>query len=911
MHAFAQTIPLDTAVHSGKLANGFTYYIRHNEEPKNRVYLYLVNKVGSILENEDQQGLAHFMEHMNFNGTTHYPKNELVNYLQKSGVRFGADLNAYTSFDETVYQLPIPADDPAVLKNGFQIMRDWAQDATLDSVEIDKERGVVLEEQRLGRGAQERMQRLYFPVMLNQSRYAERLPIGKENILENFKPEAIRKFHSDWYRPDLQALVVVGDIEVSATEALIKKMFSDLKSPSVERPRTKYKVELTGKNQFLSVTDKEMPQTIFQVLIKHKEEKLVTEENYIHSMQRQLFNQMLAERYNVLAQTPNLPFVGAEAGISGLMGGLDDFGLEVAMKQGKFEEGFKAAWEPVEKLKQFGFTTTELERAKTNYLSGMEAAFREKSKTNSESFVGEYQRLFLNDEASPGISWELRFVKEHIGSATLGQLNELVKNYIRDKDRDVILLAPEKDKNLLPDSATVFEWINSISQKKLTAFADETTDKPLFSETLKSGKVTGSTKISKLGITELKLNNGVRVILKPTDFKNDEIRFAAFSDGGSSLYVDADYENAANAGLMTSFGVSNFNPTQLDKLLSGKILEVNPYISERSEGIEGYATPKDLETAFQLVYLRFTSPRKDQDLFNNIISNSKEIIANRYSDPKNVFTDTVNAALGNYNYRRTAPSVEKLNQLDLEKLDKIYQERFEDASGFTFMFVGSFQLDSIIPLIAKYIGSLPSLHLNETAKDLGIHIPSGKLEKKVFKGTENKASVKMVYSGDYPFSGAMNMQLNALREVLQIKITQQLREEESEVYAPSVQVGYNKYPRSTYAFTIAFGCAPKNVEHLMDLVEKEIRNLQQNGPVAEDVEKFKAEATRLHEVQYATNEVWLDYLESQLENQEDLLMLLSFKERLAKVTQASVQKAAKEFLNGSNEIRFELLPENN
>src|SRR5450432_2105172 len=435
--SFSQTIPLDTAVHTGVLANGFTYYIRHNEEPKNRVDLYLVNKVGSLLEDEDQQGLAHFMEHMNFNGTTHFPKNELVDYLQKSGVRFGADLNAYTSFDETVYQLPIPTDNPSILQNGFQIMRDWAQNATLDSVEIQKERGVVLEEERLGRGASERMERIYFPVLLNQSRYSLRLPIGKTVILENFKPESIRRFYSDWYRPDLQALVVVGDIDPIQTEKLIKTLFSDLKKPANEKPRTKYSVPLTGLNQFLVVTDKEMPQTELQVLIKHRQEKLITEQNYIHAMQRQIFNQMVGERFAALSQIPNIPFIGAEAGISGFMGGLDAFSLDLSLKPGKYKEGFQAAWATIENIKRFGFNATELDRAKQAYLSGEENSLREKNKTNSEEFVGEYQRLFLSQEASPGIAWEYKFVKDHIAEITLEQINALVNEYIRDEDRDI------------------------------------------------------------------------------------------------------------------------------------------------------------------------------------------------------------------------------------------------------------------------------------------------------------------------------------------------------------------------------------------------------------------------------------------------------------------------------------------
>jgi zinc protease len=907
--ASAQIIPLDTAVHTGVLPNGFTYYIRHNEEPKNRVFLYLVNNVGSVLEDSNQQGLAHFMEHMNFNGTTHFPKNELINYLQKSGVRFGADLNAYTDFDETVYQLPLPADDPSILQNGFQIMRDWAQNATLDSIEIDKERGVVLEEERLGRGASERMERVYLPVLLNQSRYSERNPIGKVDILTNFPPSAIRKFHADWYRPDLQALVVVGDIDPVKTEALVKQLFSDLKTPAGERTRTQYTVPLTGQNHFLRVTDKEMPQTVLQVMIKHPEEKLITEENYIHSMQRALFNEMIAERFAELAQKPGLPYLEAGASISGFFGRIDAFSLEVALKQGKFKEGFQTAWELVETVKRFGFTQSELDRAQKNYVSFLETAFKEKSKTNSESLVGEYQRLYLNQEASPGITWEFDFAKSHIDQITLDQINGIVKDYIREQDRDILILAPEKDKGVLPDSATVMSWMNEVNQKKLTAVADEINKQPLLAVTPLSGKVIEKKTIPSIGASILTLSNGVRVILKPTDFKNDEIRFAAFSPGGTSLYSDANYVNASNAGLIAGFGVGNFNPVQLDKMLAGRIFEVTPYIGERTQGIQGYSTPKDFETALQLLYLRFTRPRKDSDLYNNIINSTRDQLANRYSDPTVVFNDTVSRILGNYNYRRQPFSVERLNQLNLDKLYRIYRERFSDASGFIFVFVGNFNTDSIRPLLERYLGSLPSLHKKESARDLGIHIPGGQLTKKVFKGSENKATVKMVIGGDYVYSAENNMVMQALKEVLEIKTTQHLREDESEVYSPSIQVAYSKYPHPRYSFNISFGCAPANADHLIKDVLKEMDTLRKNGPTQEDLDKFKAEYKRVHEVQITDNQSWLNYLLSQYENQEDPNQILNYNQRVDSVTRAMVQKAAQTYLSGVNDLRFVLLPE--
>ncbi|HEY6902353.1 MAG TPA: pitrilysin family protein, partial [Puia sp.] len=364
---FPQPIPLDPAVRTGRLPNGFTYYIRHNEKPAKQVQLYLVCKVGSILEDPDQRGLAHFMEHMNFNGTKHFPKNDLVDYLQKAGVRFGADLNAYTSFDETVYQLPLPADNPALVANGLQIMRDWAQDATLDSVEIEKERGIVLEEERLGKGAADRMTRAYLPVLLNQSRYADRLPIGTDDVLLHFPPATIRRFHQDWYRPDLQALIVVGDVDMDAIERSVKEKFSDLKNPATERPRTTYTVPLTGGRQFIAVTDKEDNAVALKLLVKHKTGPLVTEADYRESMKRALFNSMVAARkYAELSQDKNPAYVNVSAGIESLMGGTDAFAFEVTAKEGQLQAAFDRSWEVVEKIRRYGFTLSELDRAKKN-----------------------------------------------------------------------------------------------------------------------------------------------------------------------------------------------------------------------------------------------------------------------------------------------------------------------------------------------------------------------------------------------------------------------------------------------------------------------------------------------------------------------------------------------------------------
>ena len=907
--AKGQVLPLDSAVKTGKLANGFTYYIRKNTEPKNRVTLYLATKVGSILENDDQQGLAHFMEHMSFNGTRHFPKNELVSYLQKAGVRFGADLNAYTSFDETVYQLPIPTDDPEVLKNGFLIMRDWAQDATLDSMEIEKERGVILEEKRLGKSAQQRLQDKYLPVIFNKSRYSNRLPIGTEEVLKNFTPATIRSFHTDWYRPDLQALIVVGDIDVNATEKTIKDLFSSLKSPSKPRPRTEYTIPLTQKNQFFAATDKEFPVTVIQAFIKHPESKLITTTDYRNSIIRSLYNRIIGERFAELSKQANPPFIQGGSSIGGFLANLDVASSVVVGKPGELEKGFKAVWTEVERAKRFGFTQTELDRAKEAMIQNIETAYKERDKTNSDNYVQEYLNLFLKQEASPGIAYEYNFYKSNLGGITLAEVNDVVKKYLVDVNRDIIILGPDKDAANLPTETTVNAWVVDVQNSTITAYVDNVSDKPLLATKPVAGKVVGETKRNDLGITEWVLSNGVKVKLKPTDFKNDEVNFNAFSPGGSSLYSDAEYESAARASsLINNSGVAEYNSVQLSKYLTGKKVRVSPYIGERTEGISGSATPKDLEVALQLVYLYFTHPRKDVEVYNGLLSQEKASLANRSNDPASVFSDTISAVLGNYSVRRTGPSLEKYDKINLDRAFEIYKDRFADASDFTFTFVGSFDIEKIKPLIEQYLGALPSTKRIENAKDLGIHVPEGVIQKQVYKGQEQKSTVRLVFSGVYQYNETENNLLDALSGVLNIKLIERLREEESGVYGVGSRASYTKYPQNRYTFSVSFGCAPENVEKLINSVLDEIKKIRDNGATQTDVEKVVAEDRRATEVQMKENGFWLSYLTSQFQNDESPEQILSYQESLKKITPEALKVAANKYLNGDNLVRLVLHP---
>lgn len=914
-NVFAQknnlSLPLDSQVRAGKLSNGFTYFIRHNDEPKNRVIMYLVNKVGSILEDDDQRGLAHFMEHMSFNGTKHFPKSQLIDYLQRSGVRFGADLNAYTSFDETVYQLPLPTDRPGVVTNGLQIMRDWAQEASLESEEINRERGVVLEEKRLGKGAGERMRQLYYPVLLNHSRYANRIPIGLDTVLNNFVPSTIKRFYEDWYRPDLQALIIVGDINADSLEKIVRHQFADLKNPSHERMRTDYKVPLNGNNQFIAVTDPEQTTLQVQIIIKHPEHAFRTAQDYKFMIARELFNHMLSERFADLQRQDNPPFVKAGATISNFMGNLETFSVGVVGKPGELEKGIESAWREVSRLKKYGFTSGELERAKKAYLENVEDALKEEGKTTSANYVEEYQAYFLKGTAAPGIEKEYLLTTQFLPKISLQEINLITEHYITANNRDILILAPQKDKEILPSAFTVNGWLKSVEDESLKPYVDQTATATLLPEISLVGKIVSEYKEPTLGLITYTLSNGMKVVVKSTSFKNNEILFHGFSAGGSSLSDDTHFQSASNAaGIISSSGLGNYNPTQMSRFLEEKQVSVKPYISEREQGFTGGATPEDLETALQIIHGYFTASRCDSVIFNNIIARSKENILNRNNSPGNVFRDTVSAILSNYSQRRTGPTLEKLAQIKRDDVYKIFRERFADAANFTFTFVGNIDTLRFKPLIEKYLGSLPVTGKAAKATNLHIGIPAGQLQKTVYKGSEPKSTVLLVYSGTFDYNLENIVKLDALKEALQIRLIERLREDESGVYSPSAFVNTAKMPEARYALMVQFGCAPENVERLINDVKEEVERLKSIGPPQQNVDKWRAEDKNLMDTQLKTNSFWLSYLAGQIQNQEPANELSHYPALRDNVSSSAVKQMAEKYLGGDNFIRIVLMPEN-
>lgn len=906
-----QKLPLDSAVRYGKLANGFTYYIQKNTQPKDRVVFFLANQVGSILEKQEQRGLAHFMEHMNFNGTKHFPKNELVNYLQQAGIRFGADINAYTGFDETVYQLPLPSDKPELLAKGLQIMRDWAQEAQLDPKEIDKERGVILEEKRIGKGAGERMQRTFLPVLMNNSRYANRLPIGVDSVLKQFKPETLQSFYQDWYRPDLQALIVVGDIDVDQLEKEIRKNFADLKNPVNAPERTKYTIPLTGENHFIVVTDKEQAATNVEVLFKHRAPKLATTADYRQYLVQTLFNTMFSDRINELSSNKsNPPFMSAGGGISTFLGGLDSYALTFKANPGEIERGFKTLWRENARLKGYGFTQTEVDRAKKALLNRMETSFVEVKDTYSEQLANEYLQHFLKGIAQPGIAAELALTKAFLPTITLDDFKALIREYNGEFDRDVLILAPEKDKKNLPDERKIAQWIMEVEQEKISAYTDVFKEKPFLSKAPVAGKVVKTTQLKEITGTEWTLSNGAKVIVKPTNFMANDITFSAVAPGGNSVFSDEDYPSANYAAFLFGMsGVGELNASEMNKYLGSKKLGLGVSIGTYSAEMSGMSTLAELETFMQFVYLRFAKPKMHKESFTGFLSTILAGQVNKSSNPEEEFYEMISSTLYNGNIRGKSEDSTFLKGIDLDKAYRIYNDVFGNAANFTFTFVGSIDTVTFKPLVEKYIASLASTNQKVVPRNLNAYPPSGKLTKMVHKGMEPKARVSLTFSGTYSANAVNNKILDALKEILQIRLLTRLREDESGAYSPSALVIYEKIPSQRYRLRIAFECDPENVEKLMASALDEVNKLKINGPNELIIQKFKAEDRANHSLQLRSNDFWVSYISKQVLNQEDLTEINSYERILKSVTKESIRAAANTYLSGENLIRFIMMPE--
>lgn len=904
-------LPVDPNVKIGTLENGMTYYIRKNTKPEKRVEMRLVVNVGSLLEDDDQQGLAHFIEHMAFNGTKNFEKNEIVSFLQSIGVEFGADLNAYTSFGETVYILPIPTDDEAVLDKGLLILEDWAHNVTFSDEEIDKERGVVIEEWRLGQGADQRMRDEYFPILFKNSRYAMRLPIGKKEIIENASYDAIKRFYKDWYRPDLMSIIAVGDIDVDEMESKIKTRFGSLKNPPKARERTIYSVP-DHEQTFVAIeSDKEAAFTMIQLLYKADILATTTLKEYRRDATYQLYNGMLNIRLRELTQSAEPPFIFASTSFGGMVRTKSAYTSGAIVGQDGIEKGLLSLIEENERVRQYGFTQGELARFKKVVLNRYEQSFNERDKSESASYAGEYIRAFLTNEPIPGIAYENKAIKALLPGIALEEVNALADQFITKENRVVIITGPDKEGVVQPTEEEVLAMLNAAGEMKVEPYAEENLGTAIMSTLPVAGTVASSKSIEDLGITELTFANGVKAVLKPTDFKNDEILMSGYSVGGSSLYSDTDSYSADNAtDIIIESGVADFSAVNLQKMLSGKTVAAAPYISTLSEGFRGNAAPKDLETMLQLVHLYFTSPRKDSIAFQSFIMRNKMLMGNLMSNPQFYYADQ-SSRIMTQNHPRGGgfPTIEDLDKINFDKAFDIFKERFANAGDFTFFFVGNFTVDGITPLLAQYLGSLPVTDRQETWKDLGVRPPKGVVQEVINKGTDPKSMVTINFTGEKPYDKQSNYYLRSLGEILSIKLIEILREDKSGVYGVGASGSSSKYPYESYTMRISFPCGPENVNDLIAATMAEIENIKANGVSEEDLNKIKETQRRDREEGLKENRYWLSQIGGYYRNNADLAGFYEREKMVEVLTSDNLKDAANQYLNMENYVQIVLMPE--
>ena len=709
-------LPVDKDVRIGKLENGLTYYIRYNNWPENRAEFFIAQRVGSIQENDDQRGLAHFLEHMCFNGTNNFPGNGVIRYCESIGVQFGGDLNAYTSIDRTVYNISnVPTTRQSVQDSCLLILHDWADGLILDPEEIDKERGVIHEEWRMRSSAQQRMLERSLPKLYPNSKYGLRMPIGLMEIVDNFKPQTLRDYYEKWYRPDNQAIIVVGDVDVDYIEGKIKEMFSGIKMPENPAPVVDEQVPDNNEPIYVIEKDKEQKTNVAEIMFKHevfpdslKNTVAYLLANYIKARAMGMLNARLGE----LAQQPDCPFVGAEAsdGTYLFAKTSDAFTLGVMPKDGKLEESLAAALKEARRAAEFGFTATEYQRSKSNYESALDKIYSNKDKRTSGSFVNEYVENYLAKSPIPSLDDEYMLMKQVVPSIPLEAINEYMKELVPADDKNMVVLTMlnEKEGNTYPTEASLKKAIDGARAEKLTAYVDNVKNEPLMTELPNPGSIIETKNSDKFDYQTLTLSNGVKVVLKKTDYKKDQVSLSGSSDGGANLYGEKDLVNTNmfNSVIEIS-GLGNFSSTELSKALAGKIAGASIGLEGRKQVVTGSSTPKDMETMFQLVYLYFTKINKDQKAFDNLMNAMELQLKNKQLDPQSAFSDSLTATLYGHNKWMKPMELKDLKKVNYDRILQIAKERFTYADGYTFTIIGNFEESEIRPLIARYLGSLP------------------------------------------------------------------------------------------------------------------------------------------------------------------------------------------------------------
>ena len=903
-------LPQDPAVRVGLLDNGMTYYIRENSHPENRAELRLAVRAGSLQEDPGQEGLAHFVEHMAFNGTENFKSNELIDFLQSIGMRFGADLNAFTSFDQTVYFLQIPTEDEEILNRGLLILRDWAGGILFEDEDIDMERGVVIEEMRARRSGDQRIREVQMADIYAGTRWAERNPIGKKEVLQNAPYDLFRKFYRDWYRPDLMAIVAVGDFDADDVEETIREMFGALEMPEDPRTREHYPIEIHQGTRYSITFDPESRNPMVTVNYKHGRVDRATVGSYRESIVDGLVSGMLSERFQKIAREPNSPIIygAAQAGLS--LGGYRAFNVFGGVKDGRYLDALRVVLTEIERVRQHGFVASELERQKNASLVTIEQYYQERDKNESSSYAREYFSNFTTGESFPGIEIERMMYRTFIPELTLAEVNNHVRSLITEDGRGISIGGPETDETAGVTVEKAKDVVASVASAKVEPYTEEALEGDLFRGNPTPGSIVETRSWPEIGLTEWTLSNGITVVLKPTDFKNNEILMRAYSPGGTSLIPDEDYIPAATAStIVAQGGLGPYDRIQLGQYLSDKVVGSSASIGELWETINGQASNDDLERLFQLVHLQFTEPRKDPEALRLFREQVASALKTQGANPDQVFQDSMQYIASGYHPRSKPWTLETLDELDLDKSYAIYLDRFSNAGDFTFFFVGSFDTNTIRPLVQTYLASLPGTGHTETWRDIGERAPTGEVRKVIRKGIEAKATVRLMYHGTFDWSMESRHLLSSMTSVLDEKVRETLREEKGGVYSPGVWIQYEQFPISTYAVNVYFQCDPERVDELIADVERIIGEMRA-GPVDQTyVSKVAEMQIRERETGLKENGRWAQSIMYYYQNNEPPTNIVTYGDLPGTLTPEIIHQAARKYLGGENRMTFILLPE--
>ena len=909
----SKKVPLDPGVRYGVLDNGMTYYIRSNELPENRADFYIVFNVGAILEDDNQNGLAHLTEHMAFNGTENFPKKGVLDFLERNGVAFGHNVNAFTSLDVTAYNLnDVPLTEESVIDSSLLVLHDWSNYVSFEDEEIDAERKVVHEEWRTRRSADFRMMNELMPIIYKDSKYAKRDVIGSLDVIDNCSYETLRSFYRDWYRPDLEAIIVVGDFDADMMEKKVVKLFSQV--PVVQNPKERTIFEIPNNKEPLVgiATDPEAQRNSVQVYFKHDiVEPADKGTEYMRELLvRRIYNDMINNRLNELVQKENPPFIVGYSAYTSMSRSKDAFMAVAYARDNEVLTALNSVLEENQRVLQHGFTQGEFDRTKLDIHRGYEKAYKEKDKQKNNNYVWEYFSHYLTNEPTPGIEYEFSYANQVLPEITLEEINSLPEQWITDENIVVSITGLEKEGVSLPTKEEVLQVIEKSKNTKLDAYVDAVMDKPLVANIPVASPIIKTEVMDELGVTVWTLKNGAEIIVKKTDFKEDEILFEAYSFGGNSL-LDIDQLPSADMAttMVSQYGVGEYDNISLEKMMAGKVLRLNPYLGEVTEGFSGSTSPDDIETFMQLLYMKLDQPRFDQQAYGAYLGRIKAWIQNTSTDPRTIANDSISFLMADRNSRKMPMNIDKLNKVDFEVINEIYKDRFSDGSNFRYYFVGNVDEEVLKPLVETYIGGLKTSDKKETWKDNGIRPPKDNALNVFNVSMETpKATVFVNYNGSFDYNAENLVYLSAVKYILSLRYTETIREEEGGTYGVAVWTSASKYPYEGFKVNMKFDCDPERADALKSIVFAEVDNFGKVGPKEVDVHKTIEYFIKTRQEDMKENRFWLSTLVSMDKYDLNTVDKANYDEIVEGMTVKKLQKFAKKLFTTSKNVEVTMLP---